>query len=241
MTGTMLDVGSQGHLDHLGSAWFGMVATGGGYRSEPAPTLPSGDVISNASAMVDRKMTKTVGEHWVCATLARHDWAPALTRDGLARTDILAVGTLLPNRPTVEIQVKTASDIGRNTKWPLGDITQLTAVSEHEWFVLVLLPELPLPPRAFVVPRDHVCAATWIRHQDWLTDPSAPEGKRNTGIRGARISLDVWQGYEDGWDLLGTRTSEVKVRLPRKFRELAQGKRVGLPPGHPWNEALPQW
>ena len=49
------------------------------------------------------------------------------------------------------------------------DITQLTAASEHEWFVLVLLPELPLPPRAFVVPRDHVCAATWIRHQDWLT------------------------------------------------------------------------
>jgi hypothetical protein len=39
--------------------------------------------------MVDSKLTKTVGEHWVCATLARHDWAPALTRDGLERTDIL--------------------------------------------------------------------------------------------------------------------------------------------------------
>jgi len=73
---------------------------------------PATDVVSNASAMVDTKMTKTVGEHWVCATLARHDWAPALTRDGIARTDILAVGTLLPNRPTVEIQVKTASARG---------------------------------------------------------------------------------------------------------------------------------
>jgi hypothetical protein len=172
--------------------------------------------------MVDTKMTKTVGEHWVCATLARYGWAPALTRDGLARTDILAVGTLLPHRPTVEIQVKTASDRGRNPSWPLGDITRQAAESEHEWFVLVLLPELPLPPRAFVVPRDHVCAGTWIAHEDWLTDPSAPEGTRNADLTRARISLDVWQGYKDCWDLLGTRTSEVKVRLPAEFRELAQ-------------------
>jgi hypothetical protein len=191
--------------------------------------------------MVDTKMTKTVGEHWVCAMLARHDWAPALTRDGIARTDILAVGTLLPDRPTVEIQVKAASARGKNPSWPLGDITQLTAASEHEWFVLVLLPKLPLPPRAFVVPRDHVCAATWIRHQDWRTDPSAPEGTRNSDLSRARIALDVWQGYEDCWDLLGKPTTEVKVRLPPEFRGLAQGKRVGLPPGHPWNEALPHW
>ena len=190
--------------------------------------------------MVDRKMTKTVGEHWVCATLARHGWAPALTRDGLARTDVLAVGTLLPDRPTVEIQVKTASD-GSNPSWPLGDITRLTAESEHEWFALVLLPKLPLPPRAFVVPRDHVCAATWIRHMDWLTDPCAPPGKRNAGLRGARIPLFVWQGYEDCWEQLGTPTSKVEVRLPRQFRQLAQDKRVGLPPRHPWNKTLPQW
>ena len=98
-----------------------------------------------------------------------------------------------------------------------------------------------MPPRAFVVPRDHVCAATWRRHQDWRTDPSAPEGARNADLSRARISLDVWQGYEGCWDLLGTPTSEVKVRLPRKFRELAQGERVGLPPGHPWNEVLPPW
>ena len=57
-------------------------------------------------------MTKTVGEHWVCATLDRHNWAPALTRDGIARTDILAVGTDLAGRRAVEIQVKTASGTG---------------------------------------------------------------------------------------------------------------------------------
>ena len=191
--------------------------------------------------MVDRKMTKTVGEHWVCATLARHNWAPALTRDGIARTDLMAVGTLLPHRPTIEIQVKTASDTGGKTSWPLGGVTQLVAGSEHEWFVLVLLPKFPLTPRAFVVPRDHVSAATWIVHQDWRTDPAAPKGKRNADLSRARIRLDIWQGYEDCWNLLGTPTSQVPVRLPGWLRQRAQEKRVGLPPRHPWNEALPDW
>jgi hypothetical protein len=41
----------------------------------------------------DTKQTKSIGEHHVCSMLARWAWAPALTRDGLARTDILAVFT----------------------------------------------------------------------------------------------------------------------------------------------------
>jgi hypothetical protein len=186
-------------------------------------------------------MTKTVGEHWVCATLARHNWAPALTRDGITRTDILAVGTHLARRPTVEIQVKTASDKGPRTSWQLGGVTQLSAASEHEWFVLVLLPAFPVAPSAFVVPRDHVSAATWIVHQNWRTDPSAAQGKRNAGLSQARIELVIWQGYEDRWDLLGTPTSESPVLLPGWLRQRSQEKRVGLPAGHPWNEALPQW
>jgi hypothetical protein len=140
-----------------------------------------------------------------------------LTRDGITRTDILAVGTLLPDRPTVEIQVKTASDRGTNPSWPLVAITQLTAASEHGWFVLVLLPELPLPPRAFVVPRDHVCAATWIRHQDWLTNPSAPEGTRNADLSRARISLDVWQGYEGCWVCWGRPRARLKCACHASF------------------------
>src|SRR5260370_17489402 len=97
------------------------------------------NIVREASVMVDRKMTKTVGEHWVCATLARHDWAPALTRDGIARTDILAVGTLLPDRPTIEIQVKTASARGRNPSWPLGPIPHLTPASNHNPSLLLPL------------------------------------------------------------------------------------------------------
>lgn len=186
-------------------------------------------------------MTKTAGEHWVCATLARYGWAPALTRDGIARTDVLAVGTRLPGRPAVEIQVKTASASGGRTSWPLGRVTGLFAESEREWFVFVLLPGLPLAPRAFVVSRDHVCAATWIAHQHWRTDPSAPEGKRNADLSQARIEMAIWQGYEDRWDLLEAATSAVPVLLPAWLREQAQESRAGLPPDHPWNQALPEW
>jgi flagellar hook-basal body complex protein FliE len=78
------------------------------------------------------------------------------------------------------------------------------------------------------------------RHSPRMT-PSAPEGKRNAGLSQARIQLIIWQGYEDRWDLLGTPTSEVPVLLPGWLRQRAQEERVGLPPGHPWNKALPQW
>lgn len=105
----------------------------------------------------------------MCATPARHNWAPALTRDGIARTDVLAVGTHLAHRPTVEIQVKTASDTGNRTSWLLGGVTQLTATSEHEWFVFALLPKSPLTPRAFVVPRDRLPS-----HRDRARQRAAP-------------------------------------------------------------------
>jgi predicted AAA+ superfamily ATPase len=62
--------------------------------------------------MADTKQTKTIGEHLVASELARRGWAPALTRDGLERTDILAVDTG-PSRRMVEIQVKSA----RTTTW----------------------------------------------------------------------------------------------------------------------------
>ena len=89
--------------------------------------------------MTDTKMTKTAGEHFVCSILARLNWAPALTRDGIARTDILAVGTELPDRPTIEIQVKTANENGQRTNWPINDKAQQLAKSSREWFVFVIM------------------------------------------------------------------------------------------------------
>jgi hypothetical protein len=94
--------------------------------------------------------------------LARHDWAAALTRDGLERTDILAVGTTLEGRPLVEIQVKTATGASEKTSWALNRQAQQLARSPREWFVFVAVPALPGGPLGFVVPRDHVAAATWL-------------------------------------------------------------------------------
>lgn len=39
----------------------------------------------------DTKLSASAGEHYVCSMLARAGWAASLTRDGPARTDILAV------------------------------------------------------------------------------------------------------------------------------------------------------
>ncbi len=192
--------------------------------------------------MADTKMTKSVGEHWACATLARHGWAPALTRDGMERTDILAVATHLAHRPTVEIQVKTTLSPGDRMSWPLGEKAQLPDRSGHEWFVLVSIPTVHAdPPRAFIVPRDHIAAAAWIVHMAWLTDPLATQGKRNAPVAQARIKVENFEGYEDRWDLLPIPTPEVPVLLPPSLRDLSQESRVGLPPGHPWEQHLPSW
>jgi len=193
--------------------------------------------------MPDTKMTKSAGEHWVCSVLARLDWGPALTRDGLERTDILAVRST-ETRRMVEIQVKAANARHRseNTNWPINAKAQQFALSEREWFVFVMLPISGWQaPRSFVVHRDHVSAAAWISHQDWRTDLSAVAGKRNAEVDAARVTLATWLGYEDRWDLLDNSAFDAPVLLPQRLRGLARDPRVGLPPNHPWTEHLPNW
>jgi hypothetical protein len=116
---------------------------------------------------VDRRTTKSIGEHWVCNEFARHGWAPTLNRDGIARTDILAVGTHLEERPRVEVQVKSATQGGRleSVRWTLGSLIPQLARSDAEWVVLVSIPvDLCQPPVGFVVPRDHAVAGAYIDH-----------------------------------------------------------------------------
>lgn len=192
--------------------------------------------------MADTKMTKSAGEHWVCSVLARHGWAAALTRDGLERTDILAVQANGSSRTPIEVQVKALNDVGPRSSWPLGTKAQQPSLSEHEWFALVLLPKEPTTaPRTFIMPRDHVAAAAWIRHMEWLTEPGIPAGQRNVGVERSRVEITVIERYEDRWDLLDRPTSEAPILLPPHFRDLARSDRVGLPPGHPWLTELPIW
>ena len=193
--------------------------------------------------MVDTKQTKTIGEHYVAAELARRGWAPAFTRDGLERTDILAVFTESDNRRMIEVQVKTALRARSHyANWPLGVKAQGPSKHEREYFVLVAVPHnLEIPPRYFVVPRAHVAAAAWIEHMNWLTDPEAEPGKRNAPVERARVKLQTFKLYENRWDLLFIDEHDAPVLHPPNYRTLAQTERVGLPPGHAWHTSLPDW
>lgn len=187
--------------------------------------------------MTDTKLVKSAGEHWTCSVLSRLGWAVALTRDGVARTDILGS----QSGHVIEVQVKAAS-FGRRLSFMLGGKGCDPARADHEWYVFVGLAERAWEPaRAFVVPRDHVAAATWIRHMEWQTNPSVPPGTRNTDIRGARIDDWVFARYEQRWDLLQLPTTAVPVMLPPRFREWALGDRVGLRADHPWRSEMPPW
>lgn len=123
----------------------------------------------------------------------------------------------------------------------MGENAQRAALSDREWFVLVFVPRSKSDiVRGFVVPRDHVAAAAWIVHQNWLTDPNAAPGKRNAPVSQARVNSTVWQRYEGRWDLLDQPTTVVPVLLPIWLRDRAGESRVGLPPSHPWNSAMPE-
>lgn len=193
--------------------------------------------------MADTKQTKTIGEHHVAAELARRGWAPALTRDGLERTDILAVKVEGLDRRLVEIQVKGARGPRMAAiSWPLGLKSQSRSRHGREYFVLVAVPQdLNQHARSFVVPRVHVAATAWIEHMNWLTDPQMPRGKRNAPVERARVLLRTFEGYEDRWDLLEVDQLDAPVLLPSHYRDLALSSRVGLPPDHEWSAEVPEW
>lgn len=184
----------------------------------------------------DSKLSASAGEHYVCSMLARYGWAASLTRDGLARTDILAVQAS-EQRRMVEIQVKTIT----SGSWPLGVKGTVPAISDREWYVFVRLGRFPGRPDTWVVPRDHVAAATWIAHMSWLHAPDAKPGTRNAGIASARVGPEVWGPYEDRWDLLACSSDQAPVLLPLWMRRGIDNPQVGLPDRHPWHERVPEF
>lgn len=76
---------------------------------------------------------------------------------------------------------------------------------------------------------------------DWLTDPTIEAGRRNAPVDRARVKLATFEGYENRWDLLLVDEDDAPVLLPSRFHDLAQDRRVGLTPEHPWDEKLPVW
>ncbi len=184
--------------------------------------------------MHDRKLSGSAGEHYTCSMLARAGWAASLTRDGLARTDILAVRASTDRR-MLEVQVKSITD----GSWPLGVKGTAGAISDREWYVFVRLGHFPERPDTYVVPRDHVAAATWVAHMSWLHSPDAKPGTRNAGIGSARVGPEVWDRYRDRWDLLEEAAFDAPVLLPNWMRDKASDPAVGLPEGHRWTGSIP--
>jgi hypothetical protein len=170
--------------------------------------------------------------------LSRLGWAAALTRDGVERTDILAAN---PEGRHIAVQVKTTQE-WKNPKFMFGEKGCEPSRSPQEWFVLVALGQGDWDaPRAFVVPRDHASAGVWIRHVEWLTNPSVKSGKRTSSLRHNRIDAWLFERYEQRWDLLGNDTDKIAVLLPPRCRTLAREHRVGLPKDHPWRSVVPEW
>ena len=100
--------------------------------------------------MLDKKLTGSAGEHLVCGVLAQFNWAATLTREGVARTDVLAVNA--ETSRTVSLQIKTAwGKTGRNAPQAQARVDETVFVSyENRWELLnestddvpVLLPGL---------------------------------------------------------------------------------------------------
>jgi hypothetical protein len=138
----------------------------------------------------------------------------------------------------IEVQVKTSR---KALNWMLGRKGVLSSISEREWYVFVCLGAVPAQPRCWIVPRDHVAAATWIAHMSWLTDKNAKPGTRNAQIESARVNADVWSQYEDRWDLLHAPATVAPVLLPSWMRDKVDDAMIGLPEEHPWVAKLPSW
>lgn len=172
--------------------------------------------------------------------LARYGWAASVTRDGLARTDVLAVHTV--TRRMVEVQVKT---IRVGASWPLGNKGLVTSDNDHEWYVFVRLGKPPVVPETWIVPRNHVAAATWVQHMAWLHDPTATPGKRNVGVDRSRVHEETFNAYRDRWDDLHHPTEDLAVRLPSWMQDWldvhADDDALRLPANHPWWRAKPRW
>jgi len=134
----------------------------------------------------------------------------------------------------IEIQVKTKSWV-RVPKWHMGSHWMAPAASDREWYVFVwLATDARMRPRCFVVPRDHATAGAYVGHQAWLTDPGVPPGKRNTPVSRVMAGVDLWEGYEEAWDLLDQPTGEAQVRLPEWVRRMIDEPRIEFPDWHPW-------
>ena len=126
----------------------------------------------------------------------------------MAHADVLAVaGERHPNtiakRTMVEVQVKTLS-YNRVPKWPIGGNWMVRAASAHEWFVFVLLGAERANPPALLRPPTRSCGSRGLDRSYGLAYRTGGGclGKRNTPIERVRVGVNVFERFEERWDLI---------------------------------------
>jgi len=70
----------------------------------------------------------------------------------------------------------------------------------------------------------------------WLTEPDIPVGQRNAPITQARIGIDVWDRYEERWDLLDHSAYDAPVLLPGWIMDKIDEPRIAFPEAHRWRQ-----
>jgi hypothetical protein len=108
--------------------------------------------------------------------------------------------------------------------------------SEHEWFVLVVMPrpahDAPHPnrPGPTWCPRPRVDRPV-DRSPKLANRPDVAVGRRNTSVHNGRVTADVFAGYQDRWELLHRPRGAAPVLLPEWMLAARHEPRIGLPPG----------
>lgn len=170
-------------------------------------------------------LTGAAGEYFVAAELSLRGWLATPTIKNAPGTDVLA--QYREKGILVAIQTKTAS---MGNHFMLNASIERPSTASNEWVVLVKLGKLDSHPRFFVLPHDHVAAASYAQHQRWLGTPGK-SGQQHNDTPRRMLLANQFLDYEGQWDLLFQPTTDVPNLLGADYAEcIAQW---GVPEGHP--------
>ena len=170
-------------------------------------------------------LTGAAGEYYVAAELSLRGWLATPTIKNAPGTDVLA--QYREKGIIVAIQTKTAS---YGNQFQVSSAIELPSTAENEWVVLVKLQEVGIRPRFFVLPHNHLAAASYAQHARWLATPGR-NGQRHNDTPRRTLVAQQFFGYEDRWDLLLKPTLEVPNLLGEDYAECVE--RWSVSPRHP--------
>jgi len=178
-----------------------------------------------ASTRVRTGLAGTAGEYHVVAELSKRGWLATITIKNAPGTDVLAQHVDTGRLVAIQTKTSTASD-----SFILGVKDETPTERDDAWYVLVRLRGLDQRPDFYVMPRNHVSAACFVSHRNWLVKPGRG-GRAHQDNPMRQIDQSDIQSYRERWDWLLEPATHVQYELPDWFgRDVAD---VGLPEGHP--------